>query len=124
MGKQRKESCMETRFRIGELSKKLCVEKFVIRFWEKEFDIQPKRSEGQQRFYTEHDFKKFVAIKDLLYNRGFTIAGARKQLKQSAHRRAVLSAKKTTLTQPNNREEYRKNLIYIRQQLQKLRGLL
>lgn len=67
-------------FRIGDLAKELKVKKFVIRFWEKEFDIKSDRSGGGQRFYTSDDLKLFLMIKDLLYNQGFTIAGAKKQL--------------------------------------------
>lgn len=70
------------KFRIGALAEKLNVERFVIRFWEKEFNIRPTRSEGQQRFYTEKDLEKFTAIKELLYDKGFTIAGAKKHLKK------------------------------------------
>ena len=68
-------------FRIGELAQKLNVERFVIRFWEKEFDIESYRSDGKQRFYTEKDFERFSSIKSLLYDQGFTIAGAKKFLK-------------------------------------------
>ncbi len=68
------------RFRIGDLAEELKVKKFVIRFWEKEFDIKSDRSEGGQRFYTSEDLQTFIRIKDLLYNKGFTIAGAKKQL--------------------------------------------
>lgn len=72
---------MEKRkFRIGELAEHLAVERFVIRFWEKEFNLKPSRSHGGQRFYDEDDARIFAAIKELLYNRGFTIAGARKEL--------------------------------------------
>jgi DNA-binding transcriptional MerR regulator len=72
---------MEKRkFRIGELAEHLAVERFVIRFWEKEFNLKPSRSHGGQRFYDEDDARMFAAIKELLYNRGFTIAGARKEL--------------------------------------------
>lgn len=67
-------------FRIGDLAQELKVKKFVIRFWEKEFSIKSDRSGGGQRFYTLEDFKLFTQIKDLLYNQGFTIAGAKKQL--------------------------------------------
>ena len=67
-------------FRIGDLADKLSVEKFVIRFWEKEFEITPHRSEGGQRFYEDKDFKTFATIKTLLYEQGYTIAGAKKQL--------------------------------------------
>lgn len=67
-------------FRIGDLAKELKVKKFVIRFWEKEFNLKSDRSQGGQRFYTSDDLNIFLAIKDLLYNQGFTIAGAKKQL--------------------------------------------
>lgn len=67
-------------FRIGDLAKELKVKKFVIRFWEKEFDLKSGRSQGGQRFYTNDDLAIFLTIKDLLYNQGFTIAGAKKQL--------------------------------------------
>jgi DNA-binding transcriptional MerR regulator len=70
-------------FRIGELSKKLKVKKFVIRFWEKEFGLKSERSDGGQRFYNQEDLKKFFMIKDLLYNQKFTIPGARKQLESA-----------------------------------------
>ena len=69
-------------FRIGELAKKLNIERFVIRFWEKEFSIKGFRSEGGQRFYDDKDLRKFELIKDLLYTKGFTISGAKKYLKE------------------------------------------
>lgn len=67
-------------FRIGDLAKELKVKKFVIRFWEKEFNLKSDRSNGGQRFYTTKDFETFLLIKDLLYSQGFTILGAKKQL--------------------------------------------
>ena len=73
------------KFRIGDLAKELKVKKFVIRFWEKEFELKSERSEGGQRFYTEHDFKTFNTIKHLLYTQGFTIAGAKINLKDLLH---------------------------------------
>jgi DNA-binding transcriptional MerR regulator len=81
-------------FRIGELAKKLNIERFVIRFWEKEFNITPQRSNGGQRFYREEDLQTFAQIKDLLYNNGFTIQGARQQLKKSDD--SVILASQTT----------------------------
>jgi len=69
-------------FRIGELARQLDVERFVIRFWEKEFDLKPTRSDGKQRFYTQDDFKKFSLIKELLYHKKYTIAGARYTLQE------------------------------------------
>ena len=70
------------KFRIGELASRLEIERFVIRFWEKEFSIKGYRSDGGQRFYDDKDLKKFELIKDLLYTKGFTIAGAKKYLKE------------------------------------------
>ena len=108
---------MQTRqFRIGELSKKLSVEK--------EFNIKPQRSTGQQRFYTEKDFQKFTAIKDLLYHKGFTIAGAKKQLGSTSNH-AMLSATKTTLAESSPaKTPLHENLINLRTQLIKIRKLL
>jgi DNA-binding transcriptional MerR regulator len=83
-------------FRIGELAKKLEVEKFVIRFWEKEFDLSTDRSTGGQRFYDENDLATFSAIKTLLYNQGFTISGAKKKLSDER----ILGSHKTSLPKP------------------------
>lgn len=71
-------------FRIGELAKALKVQKYVIRFWEKEFGLSSTRSEGGQRFYTADDLATFAQIKRLLYEEGFTIAGARQKLNSRA----------------------------------------
>lgn len=72
---------MEKRkFRIGELAQHLNVERFVIRFWEKEFNFKAHRSIGGQRFYDENDLRRFQTIKELLYDKKFTIAGAKKQI--------------------------------------------
>ncbi len=86
-------------FRIGELAKRLDVERFVIRFWEKEFKISPQRSHGGQRFYDEKDFATFSKIKKLLYQEGFTINGARQQLKQNKDTE-ILGSHKTTIENP------------------------
>lgn len=77
---QQKTRIQKRKFRIGDLSKELRVKKFVIRFWEKEFDLKSDRSNGGQRFYTQDDLKTFATIKDLLYNKKFTIPGAKAQL--------------------------------------------
>src|SRR5579872_2761340 len=80
MMEQQKMSMGKRQFRIGDLAKELKVKKFVIRFWEKEFNLKSDRSNGGQRFYTKKDFDTFLLIKDLLYSQGFTILGAKKQL--------------------------------------------
>src|SRR3990167_4704929 len=78
-------------YRIGELAKTLDVEKFVIRFWEKELGIKSYRSKGGQRFYEEKDFKKFETIKNLLYDKKYTLAGAKKELDNIKKTRNVIA---------------------------------
>jgi len=70
------------KLRIGEVAKRLNVEQFVIRFWEREFGLKAHRSPGGQRFYNERDMKRILLIKELLYDNGLTIAGAKKYLQQ------------------------------------------
>src|SRR5260221_14352490 len=88
----------KVQFRIGELAKHLNVEKFVIRFWEKEFKLASNRSHGGQRFYSQEDLEQFERIKELLYEQGFTIAGAKKHI-QDQGADSLIGSCKTTLLQ-------------------------
>ena len=56
------------------------VEPHVLRYWEGEFKLRPQRSPSGQRMYRRKDLAKFLQIKSLLHDQGFTIAGARKAL--------------------------------------------
>ncbi len=87
-------SMEKKKFRIGGLAQELGVKKFVIRFWEKEFELTADRSIGGQRFYTDDDLKVFYTIKDLLYSQGFTIAGAKLQLKNASHKPQIEAAER------------------------------
>lgn len=107
-------------FRIGTLAKELRLEKFVIRFWEKEFNIKSSRSIGGQRYYTTQDLERFQKIKELLYEKKFTIAGAKEALQDKnvqliASTRTMLSAHK---------QISREKLLHIRDTLYKLQKLL
>jgi DNA-binding transcriptional MerR regulator len=69
-------------YRIGEVSEIVGVEPHVLRYWETEFrSIRPQKSRKGQRIYSRRDVEKLLRVKDLLYNHGFTIAGARKRLR-------------------------------------------
>lgn len=62
---------------ISKTSKKLDVLPHVLRFWEKKFiSLNPKKSRGGRRYYSNLDIDILIIIKDLLYNKGFTIKGA------------------------------------------------
>ena len=120
------------KFRIGELAKKLDVERFVIRFWEKEFDIKSTRSTGGQRFYDENDLEKFILIKTLLYKQGFTIAGARKQLNQkhASSSKTIIGSTKTTFNEDTvqrlekQNEELQDQITQLQKKLVQLRERL
>ena len=86
-------------YRIGEVSEIVGVEPHVLRYWETEFrTIRPQKSTKGQRVYSRRDVEKLMKVKELLYERGFTIAGARKELREPAE--AVAAAAKPKLPQP------------------------
>ena len=79
-------------FRIGEVSKIAGLPTYVLRFWETEFSrIRPKRTSSGQRLYTRGDIELVLKIKHLLYEKKFTIQGARQHL-------SARTGKKTTPT--------------------------
>ena len=56
---------------------------YVLRYWETEFrSIRPEKSRKGQRIYSRRDVETLMRVKELLYDRGFTIAGARRQLRE------------------------------------------
>jgi DNA-binding transcriptional MerR regulator len=70
-------------YRIGEVSQIVGVEPHVLRYWETEFrSIRPQKSRKGQRIYSRRDVDKLLKVRDLLYTHGFTIAGARKRLRE------------------------------------------
>lgn len=72
-------------FRIGEVSRLTSTKPFVLRFWETEFPIlQPVKSPKGHRLYRRQDIETVFVIKRLLYDEGFTIAGARRHLRDQA----------------------------------------
>jgi DNA-binding transcriptional MerR regulator len=69
-------------FRIGETSRIIGVKPYVLRYWEKEFQIiRPKRADSRQRTYQREDIETIGEIKKLLYEEKLTIEGAKKRLK-------------------------------------------
>ena len=69
-------------FRIGEVSRLTATKPFVLRYWETEFPmLQPVKSPSGHRLYRREDIETVLKIKRLLYDEGFTIAGARRHLR-------------------------------------------
>lgn len=73
-------------FTIGEVSALCAVKPYVLRYWEQEFSqLRPMKRRGNRRYYQHHEVLLIRRIRDLLYDQGFTISGARSQLGVGAH---------------------------------------
>lgn len=71
---------------INEVSKRLSVPAHTLRYWEKQFPviIRPTTGSGGRRYYRAETVQRLETIKDLLYNRGMTIAGVKKMIRDGA----------------------------------------
>jgi DNA-binding transcriptional MerR regulator len=70
-------------YRIGEVSRLTALKPFVLRYWETEFPmLEPVKSPSGHRLYRQEDVEMVLRIKRLLYDEGFTIAGARRHLRE------------------------------------------
>jgi DNA-binding transcriptional MerR regulator len=73
-------------FTIGEVSELCGVKSHVLRYWEQEFtQLRPMKRRGNRRYYQHHEVLMIRRIRDLLYEQGFTISGARNRLQELAH---------------------------------------
>lgn len=71
-------------FKISEVAKMFNINISAVRFWEKEFDIlKPKKNKKGNRLFTQKDIKNIKIIYHLLKERGFTVEGAKKKLKEN-----------------------------------------
>ncbi|OYW32756.1 MAG: transcriptional regulator [Methyloversatilis sp. 12-65-5] len=71
-------------FTIGEVSELCCVKPHVLRYWEQEFtQLKPVKRRGNRRYYQHHEVLLVRRIRQLLYEEGFTISGARNRLDDS-----------------------------------------
>jgi len=83
-------------FRIGEVAEIAGVEPYVLRFWETEFStLRPQKTRSNQRSYSRKDVEHVLRIRDLLYEEGFTIAGARRALREGTRLDDPLAHPKT-----------------------------
>ncbi len=106
-------------FRIGEVSRLCRLPAYVLRFWETEFpQLKPVKSSTGQRMYRQRDVENVLHIKKLLYDEGFTIAGARQQLKEEA------KPVKRQSGLPFPRKSSSDGLKKVRQGLQEILGIL
>ena len=105
-------------FRIGEVADLCRLPAYVLRFWESEFpQLKPVKSSTGQRMYRKHDVENVLRIKQLLYERGFTITGARQQLRSETK----IDKTQTTIPFPARSAA---ELQHIRQGLREILALL
>ena len=75
-------------FTIGEVSELCGVKPYVLRYWEQEFtQLKPMKRRGNRRYYQHHEVLLIRRIRELLYEQGFTISGARNRLADPGHAR-------------------------------------
>ncbi|HET7633109.1 MAG TPA: MerR family transcriptional regulator [Burkholderiales bacterium] len=99
-------------FTIGEVSELCGVKPHVLRYWEQEFtQLKPVKRRGNRRYYQHHEVLLIRRIRELLYNQGFTINGARNRLDEMA-------------TEPEKAALYSLDLPALRKEIQDILDLL
>jgi len=81
-------------YKIGEASRIVGVKPHVLRFWESEFSaLRPEKTSSNQRLYRRHDVEVLLLIKRLLYDEGYTIAGANRRVREVLRQGASLEVR-------------------------------
>ena len=108
-------------YRIGEVSKLTGIKPYVLRYWESEFRwMAPAKSRSKQRLYRQRDIEVIQLIKKLLYEEKYTIAGARRKLREFGVGRALDGPARDLGPDGDPRAHYRR----IRDELQAIRQML
>jgi DNA-binding transcriptional MerR regulator len=116
-------------YKIREVSKIIDVEAHVLRYWETEFpSLSPPKTLSGQRIYRPRDIELLLQIRKLLYDEGFTIAGARKQLSSGKPVEAALptsrARRKSPKPQTKSKESPKAGLSKVREELENILTLL
>ncbi|HWH39629.1 MAG TPA: MerR family transcriptional regulator [Usitatibacter sp.] len=110
-------------FTIGEVSELCGVKPHVLRYWEQEFtQLKPLKRRGNRRYYQHHEVLLIRRIRELLYEHGFTINGARNRLEDTSSGRGgdiVTGTKSMTVPQPISPGNIRKELKSILKMLER-----
>ncbi len=97
-------------FTIGEVSELCGVKPHVLRYWEQEFtQLKPVKRRGNRRYYQHHEVLLIRRIRELLYDQGFTISGARNRLDELGSEPAK-AARASSLSRPNLATVLRKEI--------------
>ncbi|CAG0988672.1 HTH-type transcriptional repressor BluR [Methylophilaceae bacterium] len=111
-------------FTIGEVSELCGVKPHVLRYWEQEFtQLKPVKRRGNRRYYQHHEVLLIRRIRELLYEQGFTISGARNRL-DDHHEIAETQAAPAVRAAPNQAVAPAVDLAALRSELRDLLQLL
>ena len=111
-------------FTIGEVSELCGVKPHVLRYWEQEFtQLKPLKRRGNRRYYQHHEVLLIRRIRELLYEHGFTINGARNRLEEPTGTSSLATAtgghRTMTVPQPISPKDIRKELKSILKMLER-----
>jgi len=119
------ESAAKNYYRIGEVSRLTATKPFVLRYWETEFPmLQPHKTPKGHRLYRREDIDTVLEIKRLLYEEGFTIAGARKHLAEHSGNGGGAAERSAPARETRSATAQRKLLIELRDELRAILTLL
>jgi DNA-binding transcriptional MerR regulator len=105
-------------YKIGEVSKIVGVEPYVLRYWETEFPfLKPRKNKSGQRVYIKKDVELLLMIKRLLYQERYTIEGVRKRL-------GLVSVQAEPKPEPEQKKEVRQPALAIEHIKKRLREIL
>jgi DNA-binding transcriptional MerR regulator len=108
-------------FTIGEVSDLCAVKPHVLRYWEQEFtQLKPVKRRGNRRYYQHHEVLLIRRIRDLLYEQGFTINGARHRLESDA----LASPPAAAAPKADERRTASLSSAELRQVIEEIRALL
>jgi DNA-binding transcriptional MerR regulator len=112
-------------FTIGEVSELCGVKPHVLRYWEQEFtQLKPVKRRGNRRYYQHHEVLLIRRIRELLYEQGFTISGARNRLEDHIARDHSAIAAQHEVSNPNGPASAGYDVSAIRTELRELITLL
>ena len=112
-------------FTIGEVSELCGVKPHVLRYWEQEFtQLKPVKRRGNRRYYQHHEVLLIRKIRELLYEQGFTISGARNRLDGAEDKVATITTPQTVKTASGFDMPRNFDVSHLRTQIQEVIQLL
>ena len=114
-------------YKIGEAAKKIGVEPYVIRYWETEFSfLRPYKSKSSHRLYSKSDIEKLLLIKNYLYDKKFTIEGAKKAIRSKSSEENFSNLYNLGSTDNSNKSESVRSFLLkgVKDELKSIKSLL